>query len=191
MKNHDKTEARKAEVVEAALELFFEKGYEETSIRAIQNKVGKRVSVFYYYFESKYDVFEAALKLFFESYEEQMRKIVEAGKEEPEGELMKYLDYMNEATQDFREKYLKKLNCSILCTIREYTITLMRKYIREILSNYLEKGIIQKPGLDLDVTSDTIAFSFGGSILYQNKESYQDQKEEVKKLIPLLLGITE
>lgn len=191
MKNHDKTEVRKAEVAQAALELFFEKGYEETSIRAIQNKVGKRVSVFYYYFESKYDVFEAALELFFKSYEEHMQKIVDEGRKNPERELTKYLDYMDEATQEFRAQYLKKLNCSILCTIREHTIALMRKYIREILNNYLEKGIIQKPEVDLEVASNMLAFSFGGSILYQSKESYHAQKDELKKLIPLLLGITE
>ena len=60
-KNPERTEARKMEIVKAALELFFEKGYEGTSVRMIQERIGKQVGGFYYYFESKDDVFDAAL----------------------------------------------------------------------------------------------------------------------------------
>ena len=57
------SELKKKQIVEAALKLFFEKGYEGTSIRMIQNKVESPVGLFYYYFESKDAVFEEAIKL--------------------------------------------------------------------------------------------------------------------------------
>lgn len=44
------SELKKKQIVEAALKLFFEKGYEGTSIRMIQNKVESPVGLFYYYF---------------------------------------------------------------------------------------------------------------------------------------------
>ncbi|TDC75715.1 TetR/AcrR family transcriptional regulator [Actinomadura sp. 7K507] len=58
-----KTEAgdTKAELVEAALRLFAQKGYTGTSIRAIAREVGLSESVLYAHFASKQDIFDAAM----------------------------------------------------------------------------------------------------------------------------------
>lgn len=64
-----RTEAKRLEIVEAALALFFEKGYEATSIRMIQQRIGRQVSGFCDYFASKEAVFRAAGELFFSAYE--------------------------------------------------------------------------------------------------------------------------
>lgn len=58
-----KTEAgdTKAELVEAALRLFAQKGYTGTSIRAIAREVGLSESVLYAHFASKQDIFDAAV----------------------------------------------------------------------------------------------------------------------------------
>lgn len=185
-----KAESTKAEITAAALELFFEKGYENTSIRMIQNKVGKEIGAFYYHFSSKDAVLEAAIDLFFHSYEARMKDILQAGEAKPEGELLAYLTYMEGAVQSFREEYLGKLHWSILGVIREHTLGIMRKYIRQILENYFKKGIISKPSLGLEVTANQLAYGIGGSMLYQNAAQYAEQKEEILKMIPMLLGIS-
>lgn len=187
----DKTNSRKIEIVEVALELFLEKGYDGTSIRMIQKKVGKEVGLFYYYFASKDEVFEAAIDLFFESYEEKMMEILSTRRDAPEEELTQYIDYIFEATQSFRAQYLYKLHWSVISAIREHTMKLMKKYIRQILNNYIEKGIIQKVKVDIDVAVNLLAFGIGGSILYQSSEEYEKQIEDVYKLIPMLLGDIE
>lgn len=51
----------KAELVEAALRLFAQKGYTGTSIRAIAREVGLSESVLYAHFASKQDIFDAAV----------------------------------------------------------------------------------------------------------------------------------
>lgn len=122
------SELKKKQIVEAALKLFFEKGYEGTSIRMIQNKVESPVGLFYYYFESKDAVFEEAIKLFFESYEKEMQNVINSSKNKPDEVLTKYINYMDYATQDFRSKYLAKLHWTILSAIREYTLRVMKKY---------------------------------------------------------------
>ena len=182
-KDPERTEAKRNEIVAAALELFFEKGYEGTSIHMIQQKIGKQVTGFYYYFDSKDAVFEAAIDMFFQSYEKKMKEIVDNGKENPDHELTKYLDYIDEATQDFREKYLKKLHWSILAAIREHTMQIMKKYIREIINNDLEKGIIKPLAVETEVAVNLLAFGVGGSILYQNGEEYHNQRLDVQKLM--------
>jgi len=47
---------RKQELLDAALQLFYEKGYEKTSVNDIIEKVGVSKGAFYYYFKSKEEV---------------------------------------------------------------------------------------------------------------------------------------
>jgi AcrR family transcriptional regulator len=50
---------RKQELLEAAFELFYEKGYHKTSINDIISRVGVTKGAFYYYFKSMDDVVES------------------------------------------------------------------------------------------------------------------------------------
>lgn len=181
-------ERRKEEIAAKALELFFENGYEATSIRMIMSSVDCSVGLFYRYFESKDEVFDAAIKMFFKNYETDMQEIVDDGKKTPRDTLTKFIEYIEVATQDFREKYLHKLHWSILGAIREYTLRIMRKFVRQIIEFYSETGIIQPQGRSLEVTANFVALSVGGSILYQDKDTYYAQKSDILKGIELLLG---
>ncbi|KUO75254.1 MAG: hypothetical protein APF77_22320 [Clostridia bacterium BRH_c25] len=51
-------DVRKREFLDAALEIFYEKGYEKTTINDILAKVGVTKGSFYYYFKSKEDIFK-------------------------------------------------------------------------------------------------------------------------------------
>lgn len=55
-------ETRKAELVDASMALFLEKGYESTMVSDIVKRVGVAQGTFYYYFETKQDVLDAALE---------------------------------------------------------------------------------------------------------------------------------
>ena len=182
------SELKKRQIVGAALELFFENGYEGTSIRMIQNKVKSPVGLFYYYFESKDAVFEEAIKLFFENYEKEMQNVIDSSKNKPDEVLTKYIDYMDFATQDFRSKYLAKLHWTILAAIREYTLRVMKKYILVILEDYVKNDVIKISQENVTIIANLIAFGTGSSILYQSKETYEKQKNDIFKEISKLLG---
>lgn len=190
-KRPERKQAKKNELVAVALELFFEKGYEGTSIHMIQEKIGKKVTGFYYYFDSKDAIFDAAVNMFFVPYEKRMREIVDGGKDRPDRELTRFIDYLNEATQSFREQYLKKLHWSVLAAIREHTMLVMKKYIGEILDNYLAKGLVSLPAADIGVAVNLLAFGVGGSILYQSGGEYARQQPDVKRLITKMLGLPD
>lgn len=178
---------RKEEIAAKALELFFANGYEAASIRMIMNSVNCSVGLFYRYFESKDEVFEAAIKTFFKNYETEMQEIVDNEKKSPQDTLTKYIEYIEVATQDFRDQYLHKLHWSILGAIREYTLRIMRKFVLQIIEFYSERGIIQSQSRSLEVTANFVALSVGGSILYQDKATYLKQKSDILKAIELLL----
>ena len=182
------SELKKRQIVGAALELFFENGYEGTSIRMIQNKVKSPIGLFYYYFESKDAVFEEAIKLFFENYEKEMQNVIDSSKNKPDEVLTKYIDYMDFATQDFRSKYLAKLHWTILAAIREYTLRVMKKYILVILEDYVKNDVIKISQENVTIIANLIAFGTGSSILYQSKETYEKQKNDIFKEISKLLG---
>ena len=190
-KDPERTEAKKAEIAAAALELFFEHGYDGTSVRMIQRKVGREAGLFYYYFASKDAVFEAAIDLFFVSYEKPMREIVESGNADPDRVLTKFIDYIDTAAQGFRAQYLQKLHWSVLSAIREHTMLIMKKYIRQILDNYIEKGVIRETDLPPEVATNLLAFGVGGSILYQSGEEYHAQRADLKRLMESMSGVRE
>lgn len=63
---------KRKEFIEKATELFFEKGYDDTSVQDILSAVGKEgtlsPSVFYYYFKSKDEIFEAVMREYVRQY---------------------------------------------------------------------------------------------------------------------------
>lgn len=182
---------KKEEIVTAALDLFFEYGYEYTSIRMIQARVKSSVGLFYRYYKSKDDVFEAAIRLFFRKYEEEMQRIVDDDANNLQHALSTYINYIDDATQDFRKKYLKKMHWSILGAIREYTLRIMRKYVFLIIKSFHKKNIIKTEEHELEIVANFIAYAVGGSILYQDKQNYNNQKKDIFLIISNLLGISE
>lgn len=57
---------KRDEIITAAMELFFENGYEATSVRMIMDKVGGEIGMFYHYFKSKDMLFDKVAERFFE-----------------------------------------------------------------------------------------------------------------------------
>lgn len=120
-----------------------------------------------------------------------MQNIIIEAESNPQNALGKYIKYLYDSTQDFRQKYLGTLHWTILSAIREYTINIMRKYILEILYIYQKEKIINVMNEKLEIIANLIAFGVGGSILYQNKETYLNQKDNIEKEIKILLNIDE
>ena len=58
----------KNKMIEVGTKLFFENGFDGTSIRNIADEVGCEVGLFYYYYKSKDDLFSDILEHFFEPY---------------------------------------------------------------------------------------------------------------------------
>lgn len=186
-KKQTKKELKKRKIAGIALELFFIHGYEGTSMRMISQKMGNEVGLVYYYFESKDDIFEEAIHLFFESYEEKMREISEAAVKDPNQSLSRYIIYIENATKEFRDKYLQQLHWSVLGAIREYTMQIMKKYVKSILDIYVEQGILEKMSSSTEAASDMIAYGVGASILYRREAEYRKIKPEIMKIVARIL----
>ncbi|HEU4387636.1 MAG TPA: helix-turn-helix domain-containing protein, partial [Blastocatellia bacterium] len=65
-----KAEKTRAAILEAALELFRERGYEQTTMRAIAEKAGVALGNAYYYFHSK----EHLIQAFYDRTQDEQRE---------------------------------------------------------------------------------------------------------------------
>ena len=72
-----KSEQTRAVILETALELFSEKGYEETTMRAIAEKAGVSLGNAYYYFRSKEHLIQAFYDRLHQRHRETCRAILE------------------------------------------------------------------------------------------------------------------
>ncbi|MBQ9333209.1 MAG: TetR/AcrR family transcriptional regulator [Lachnospiraceae bacterium] len=70
------TGGKRDEILDVAMHLFFEHGYEATSVRMIMNEVGGEIGMFYHYFKSKDMLFDRVVDRFFEKYREQFAELI-------------------------------------------------------------------------------------------------------------------
>ncbi|MCI8551294.1 MAG: TetR/AcrR family transcriptional regulator [Lachnospiraceae bacterium] len=63
----------KEQIIETALQLFSEKGYDAVSVRDIAREVGIRESSLYYHFKNKQDIFDTIVEYCFRKAEEYFR----------------------------------------------------------------------------------------------------------------------
>ena len=64
------TGGKRDEIIGVAMKLFFENGYEGTSVRMIMDAVGGEIGMFYHYFKSKDELFDRVVERFFEGFRE-------------------------------------------------------------------------------------------------------------------------
>lgn len=64
-------------IIKAAAKIFFEHGYEETSVRMIQEEANIVTGSFYHFFPSKELLFEAVIERFLAGYSERINEILE------------------------------------------------------------------------------------------------------------------
>ena len=67
---------KRDEIIFEAMKLFFENGYEATSVRMIMDQVGGEIGMFYHYFKSKESLFDCAVERFFADYQVKFDRII-------------------------------------------------------------------------------------------------------------------
>jgi AcrR family transcriptional regulator len=76
-KSPRKAEVTRAKIVDAALSLFTERGFEQTTMRLIADRAGVSVGNAYYYFRSKEDLMQAYYHSLFEAFSTSVAPVLE------------------------------------------------------------------------------------------------------------------
>jgi AcrR family transcriptional regulator len=69
-------EKRKREILEKALDVFVDEGYEDTTFQKIAERCGITRTILYLYFKNKREIFTFSIKLFTEKIESEIRQII-------------------------------------------------------------------------------------------------------------------
>lgn len=93
-------ESRPAEVLDAALAEFFEKGFEAARLEDIAARAGVSKGTIYLYFHSKEDVFEALVRSVPQANVEALRQVTADMSVPPEEQLERFLQMMGAFIRD-------------------------------------------------------------------------------------------
>jgi AcrR family transcriptional regulator len=162
-------EVRKKELLDAALELFYEVGYDNTSINDIIGKVGVTKGAFYYHFSSKDEVLDTiALQQAEELVGVFFRASEESGKNSLE-KINKIISAMQEYRAETQEKRLKIFevldkseNLKLRQKVYENYMRLSKPIVSKLLEQGVEEGIMVTEFTD-ELAEFYIHFSFSAN----------------------------
>ena len=167
-------EVRKQEIIDTALKLFGEKGYEKTSITDIAKAIGVAQGLCYRYFPSKEALFDCAIEQYATVLAEQMGSFQTDEKKT----LRQIIDDMPSAKEDRETKYYpifhgaenKKFHDQLTLKVCEKMVPIVEK----LLQQAQQKGEIQFD--DLQTAASFCVYGQIGILLSSNLT--QDEKSK-------------
>ena len=102
-------DARPAELLDAALAEFFEKGFESARLEDIATRAGVSKGTIYLYFDSKEDIFQALVKSIPQANVERLAEVVQDTSVPAEVLLRRFLTLMGGLIRDERMKKFPRL----------------------------------------------------------------------------------
>lgn len=182
---------RKDEILNAAMELFASKGYEQTSVSDIVKKIGVAQGTFYYYFQSKEEVVNAACERTLASRLESVKNLVESSQWNALEKLTRMFTDASPNEEDVDVfGYLHQENNS---TLHQKWIVAeimgLLPYARQIVQLGVEEGIfhVRQPELAVEFLLVGASFWFDKGIFDWNEQEYEAKRQVLTDIIDRLL----
>ena len=165
------TGGKRDEILETAMKLFFEHGYEATSVRTIINAVGGEIGMFYHYFKSKDELFDRVVERFFEGFGKKFEDML-AGCETAEEAAERFLPLYRESMAHYG-MLEGNMHWSVRYAMHARTVAAL---VPAVASFLREKG----PGSDTpaDVLAGQLVYGISGTI---HSPSFEALAPEEKK----------
>ncbi|MDR9856229.1 TetR/AcrR family transcriptional regulator [Paenibacillus sp. VCA1] len=185
---------RRDEILNAAMELFNSKGFEQTSVSDIVKKIGVAQGTFYYYFQSKEEVINAACERTLASRLEQVQRLVDSTDLKASEKLL-YLfteALANEQDEAVFEYVHTESNTSLHQKWMVAEIRSLLPFVRQIVRQGVEKGEFstQQPELAAEFLLVGVSFWLDRGIFTWTEEEYAKKKQALADIIHRLLGGT-
>ncbi|MFS0557830.1 TetR/AcrR family transcriptional regulator [Brevibacillus sp. 179-C9.3 HS] len=172
---------RRAEIVEAAGELFRSQGYVHTTVDAIIQKVGVAKGTFYYYFKSKEEILEAFVQSMVDTLCEQYKKIAD----DPSLGVMDKVRLMLRSQShviDKQNEWMESLHRLENRELHERLNIAIILKIAPVLAQVIEQGN-KESVFHVENALETVQFLLAGSqFLLESDIFHWDQDEQLKRL---------
>ena len=153
---------RRAELVDAAAEVFTEKGYAEATVADITSRAGSSHGTFYVYFDSKEDIFDAVAQdrvmLAFDSVKECAEQV-----ERPAIERIREILKMN-SEPEVSGWWVEEFNRSHLTHLRARLVQKASEMFLPVLSGLLKEAVSER-SIEVPVPEATAAFLIAAGLV--------------------------
>jgi len=141
-------EERRQELIDAAMELFWSQGYEKTMISDIVKRVGVAQGLFYYYFESKQDIFFATIDQFIQVHVEELAVLLRDSSLSPITRMhnvVRELDGFLQRVDTVGPRSFSGMNPAMQVKIHQHVIELMEPFLTQVLTEGDAQGVLSAP----------------------------------------------
>ncbi|MEF8833092.1 MAG: TetR/AcrR family transcriptional regulator [Candidatus Thermoplasmatota archaeon] len=159
---------RKIELIDAAESLFSEKGFSETSVNDICDKVGVAHGLFYYYFDSKEDLIEAITAEVIGELESKLEAILEDLEMRADEKFIRFLSlsFQRENKRPYLASYFSKIDSpQVYYSLFDELVDILTPYLTEIVEQGREEGIFHTK-----YPEQTIRFWLNGRLFMVDKD---------------------
>ena len=132
------TGGKRDEILDVAMRLFFEHGYEATSVRMIMNEVGGEIGMFYHYFKSKDMLFDKVVDRFFEKYKEQFAALIQSS-EDPSDLIDKLMPLYERSMGEFGQ-IQGSMHWTVQLAMHDRTLMELRPIIASVIEKWNVKS---------------------------------------------------
>lgn len=143
-----KTSKRQLDIISAAAQLFFTKGYDNTSVDEIIKEVGIAKGTFYYYYESKEKLLQEVISSIIDDGVDKAEDIVADDTINPLEKVFLILRSISPQGED-KKQVLDELHKVENAKLHQFTLTeiiiRVTPLIREVIEQAIEKGILYTP----------------------------------------------
>ena len=129
---------KRDEIIGTAMKLFFEHGYEATSVRMIMHEVGGEIGMFYHYFKSKDLLFDVVVERFFQNYRERFGEML-SGCSTREDFVNTFLPMYENYMKEFGQ-IRGKVHWTVQAAMHDGTLELLRPLISTKIDSWGKKS---------------------------------------------------
>lgn len=187
---------KKEKILEAAEELFAEKGYEGTSVRDIANRAGVNIAMISYYFGSKEKLLESLIRYRAGYTSDLLDALKKNPDEDPVHKIEKVIDlYVDRILTHHRFHNIMSRQLSMISekNIKDQMIEIKRQNL-EIIKKIIEEGqrkkIFRKVDIELTVASIvgtisqvTLSKSFYCQLMHIPEISFDEYSMRIKSRV--------
>lgn len=130
---------RRNEIIQTAINLFIEKGYDACSVNDILKAVGIAKGTFYYYFKSKEDVLDAGVEQLSETVFARVKEIAKDKQSSPVDRMIKIMMAirLDDKSADILIEEMHKVNNALL---HQKTLVSILNMLTPVFTDIVEEG---------------------------------------------------
>lgn len=186
MKNSERTETTKNEILDVSENLFIEKGYEQTTINDILIASGIAKGSLYYHYKSKEDVLDGIIKRRAEANIEAAKLIVENKEMDARTKLLYAIlsqEPTDERQKQLTEDFEKSSNGQMFLKSLTEIIIGLAPVIKDIVEQGIAEGVFATP-YPLESTEILLA---GAHAIFDNDKLQSQPVAQMKRMIAFIM----